>query len=215
MTRCLLLCNGEPPSRQLCRELARKANLIVAADGGANAARCYGITPDIIIGDLDSISPATRRFFSSATIEQVSRQDSTDLEKALDYLVNRKVGSVIIAGATGRRIDFTLANLSVLWNYALHFQLTVVNDGWMAIPVGRALKVSARKGTTVSIIPFGPCTGITLKGLQYPLHNARMRIGQIGVSNVVVRSPFSVQVRKGRMLLIIFDVKARPVRHAS
>ena len=80
----------------------------------------------------------------------------------------------------------------------------------MALPAGRAVKVSARKGTTVSLIPFGRCTGITLKGLQYPLNNATMRVGEIGVSNAVVRSPFSIQVRNGRMLLIIFDPKAGP-----
>jgi thiamine pyrophosphokinase len=211
MINSLLFCNGEPPSRQLCRRLARKADVIVAADGGANIARRYGITPNVIIGDLDSISAATRRFFGPSTIKRVSTQYSTDLEKALDYLVTQEVTSVTILGVTGKRVDFTLGNLSVLWNYTSRFRLTVVHDGWMAMPIVKELRVRARKETTVSLIPFGPCAGITLKGLEYPLHNARMRIGEIGVSNVVVRSPFSVKVKKGRMMLIIFDENARPV----
>ena len=207
----IVLCNGEPPSRQLCRRLARKADGIVAADGGANIARRYGITPDVIIGDLDSISAATRRFFGPSSIKRVSTQYSTDLEKALDYLVTQEVTSVAILGVTGKRIDFTLGNLSVLWNYTQRFRVTVVHDGWVAMPIVKELSVMAREKTTVSLIPFGTCAGITLKGLKYPLHNARMRIGEIGVSNVVVRSPFSVKVKKGRMMLIVFDQNAKPV----
>ncbi len=199
----LLICNGEPPSATLARKLASKADLVIAADGGANAARRLGIRPHVIIGDLDSITLATRRFFSSSNILQVKRQDNTDLEKALDYLLTQKIKDVTIIGATGRRIDFTLGNLSVIWNYTSSMSLTFVGDDWKAMPVQFRKKFTAKVGTTVSLIPFGSCGGITLKGLRYPLTNATMKVGEIGVSNVVKQSPFSVAVRKGKMLLFI------------
>ncbi len=201
----LVICNGEPPSRGLARKFARDVDLIVAADGGANGARRLGIRPHVIIGDLDSITPSTRRFFSSASILRVRRQDNTDLEKALDYLAKRKVNEVTIVGATGNRVDFTLGNFSVVWNYTSSMHLTFVGDGWRAIPVTSSEEIAAPPGTTVSLVPFGSCSGITLKGLQYPLANARMRIGEIGVSNVVKSSPFRVTVRRGKMILFIVD----------
>jgi thiamine pyrophosphokinase len=201
----LILCNGEPPPRSLCLKLAGRADLIVAADGGANTARQYGITPNVIIGDLDSIKPATRRFFSSVKFVRVTRQDNTDLEKALDYVADNGITTVTIAGATGRRIDFTLGNLSVLWNYTSSFRIIVAGNLWRALPITREISVHAARGTKVSIIPFGQCGGVTLKGLRYPLRNATLRVGEIGVSNVVVRSPFSVRVKKGKLLLIVFD----------
>ncbi len=201
----LIICNGEPPSRTLARKLASQARLIVAADGGANVARRYGIRPHVIIGDLDSIKPATQRFFASSTIIQVNRQDNTDLEKALDYLLERRVKRATIIGATGKRIDFTFGNLSVIWHYTSSIDLTLVADGWKAMPVGRVRKVKAAIGSTVSLIPFGPCSGITLKGLHYPLTNARMKVGEIGVSNLVTSSPFSVRVREGHMLMFLMD----------
>jgi thiamine pyrophosphokinase len=185
--------------------LAREAAIVVAADGGANIARRYGIKPDIIIGDLDSVSRATLRFFLSSTILYVSRQDNTDLEKALDLLAARNIREVVIIGGTGKRIDFTLANLSVLWAYTSFVDITFMGDGWMAIPVGRKKVVKTRVGTTVSLIPFGDCSGITLKGLRYPLTNATMRVGEIGVSNVVRNSPFTVVVKRGKMMLILLD----------
>ena len=200
-----VICNGEPPSRRLAKRLARNADIIVAADGGANAARRLGITPHIIIGDLDSVSRSTREFFSSALVFRVKRQDNTDLEKALDYLVDRNVNDVTIICATGRRIDFTFGNFSVAWNYTSSMRLTFVGDGWRANPVTSPSQFSAPPKTTVSLIPFGHCSGITLKGLQYPLSNATMRVGEIGVSNVVKKSPFRVKVKCGKMLVFIMD----------
>jgi thiamine pyrophosphokinase len=203
-SRTLLLCNGEPPSRGLLKRLASGADTIVAADGGANAALRSGITPDVIIGDLDSLLPKTRKAFSRSHVIRIRRQDNTDLEKALDFISAYSPGEVAIAGATGGRIDFTLGNLSVFWNYTRALSMTFVGDGWRAFPVGRRRTVEARRGSTVSLVPFGKCSGITLRGLRYTLSDAVMRPGEIGVSNVVIRSPFNVTVRRGRMLLVIF-----------
>ena len=206
----LVIGNGEPPSRALARRLARESGYVVAADGGANVARRYGIRPDVIIGDLDSITQTTRRHFVAATVLHVARQDNTDLEKALDFLAAHGTKKAIIIGITGNRIDFTLGNLAVLWNYTAFLAPMVVGDGWHIVPVGREQKYSAAVGTTVSLIPFGPCDGITLRGLRYPLKNAGMKIGEIGVSNVVKSSPFTVKVQRGKMMMVVFaDAAAR------
>jgi len=223
----LLICNGEPPSARLARKLASAADLVIAADGGANTARLLGIRPHVIIGDLDSMTLATKRFFAGSKgltpllgdgvstrlprpegrgyvqVIQVKRQDNTDLEKALDYLRANHINDVTIIGATGGRVDFTLSNLSVLWNYVPSMTLTIVGDGWKAMPVESGKKIKAKPGTTVSLIPFGRCSGITLQGLFYPLSNATMKVGEIGVSNVVETSPFSITVRRGNMLMFV------------
>lgn len=201
----LIICNGEPPARRLARKLATRADLIVAADGGANAARRLGVRPDVIIGDMDSISKTTRWFFSSSTFILVKRQDNTDLEKALDYLQDQRIKNVTIFGATGGRIDFTLGNLAVLWNYTRSMNITMVGDDWQAFPIVLTKRIVAKVGTTVSLIPFGICSGVTLRGLQYPLTDATMKVGEIGVSNVVKQSPFSVTVRRGKMMVFIMD----------
>ena len=199
----LLLCNGDPPGRLLARRLARASDWIVAADGGANAARALGLVPDVIIGDLDSLKPATRRAFHTSLILRVSRQDNTDLEKALDFLAAHRVRTVTILGATGNRVDFTLGNFSVFWKYSSLLDLRFAGDSWYAVAVGEKRTVRAPRGTTVSLLPFGPCRGVTLRGLRYPLTDATMRVGDTGLSNVVARSPFTVRVRRGAMLLLV------------
>jgi thiamine pyrophosphokinase len=204
--RALLICNGEQPSRPLARRLARLADYIVAADGGANRARKLGITPDLIIGDLDSISPATRKFFSLTPVLRVARQDNTDMEKALDHLLFSSLAwEVLIIGATGYRVDHTLGNLAVLSNYSRHIRVVACGDGWHAFPVGQTERVYASVGTTVSLIPFSACHGVTLRGLKYPLRNASLRAGQVAVSNKVQRSPFTISVRRGTMLAVVLE----------
>jgi thiamine pyrophosphokinase len=192
----------------LLGRLRRGVDAVIAADGGANAARAAGIRPDAIIGDLDSITPATRRHFASSRIIRVQRQDNTDLEKVLDILAAEGFGDVMIAGATGRRLDFTLGNLSIAWLYARKLRLRFVGDGWQAIPLTGRISMTAPRGTTVSLVPFGSCSGISLRGLRYPLTNAALTRGAVAVSNVVVRSPFTVSVRRGRMLLVVLAAPA-------
>jgi thiamine pyrophosphokinase len=207
--QALLLCNGDPPPRTFLRKLIAESGYVVAADGGANIARRIGIRPRVIIGDLDSISAGTKRYFASTLLLRVRRQDNTDLEKGLDFILAQGYRKVVIAGATGKRIDFTLANLSLLWRYTDRLDVEAVGDGWRALPVRGKLALHARRGTTVSIIPFGRCRGVTLRGLKYPLRNASLHVGQVGVSNVVATSPFTVEVREGKLLVLILDQKSR------
>jgi thiamine pyrophosphokinase len=201
--RAIVLCNGEPPSASLLRRLVRQADIVVAADGGANIARTCGVRPDVIIGDLDSLTPATRSWFRTSRLLRVGRQDNTDLEKALDFLREEGVHEVVIAGAAGKRLDFTLGNLSVAFLYRRSMRIRFVGDDWQAIPLGGRNRLHAPRGTTVSLIPFSSCAGITLRGLAYPLTAASLNRGAIAVSNVVTRSPFTVTLRSGRLLLVI------------
>lgn len=205
----VLLCNGEPPSQGLLKRAVRGADVFVCADGGANAARRYGVQPDLIAGDLDSVSRTTLQWCTRARIVRVRRQDNTDLEKTLDLLLKESVTGVLILGIAGGRLDMTLGNLSVLWNYTSRLRITCAGDGWRAHPVVGTLVLTARPGATVSLVPFGACSGITLHGLKYPLRNARMPVGTIGVSNVALRSRISVTVTRGHMLVLVHEWRAR------
>jgi len=199
----LVVCNGQPPRRAMLRSLTARAALVVAADGGANVCREHGVAPDVIIGDLDSISRETLRRSAGSLLLRVRRQDNTDLEKALDFLAANDVPEAVVVGADGRRIDFTLGNFSVLWRYFGRIALTVAGDGWYAIPVRGMMSINAPAGTVVSVIPNGTVAGLTLRGFRYPLRGATMRLGEIGVSNVIRRRPASVSVRSGSLLVIV------------
>jgi thiamine pyrophosphokinase len=200
----LLLCNGELPSRALARRCRGMADHFVAADGGANSARMLGLTPDLIIGDLDSITPATRRTFHDVATLRIQRQDNTDIEKALDHIRKHGGRKVIVLGATGGRIDMTLATLSVCWQYVAGLDLVIAADGWYAVPLRGTRAFDAPTGTRVSLIPFGPCSGITLQGLRFPMMSGKLRVGEVAVSNVVRSRRFGVTVKRGNLLVVVF-----------
>jgi thiamine pyrophosphokinase len=180
------------------------ADHVVAADGGANSARILGLTPDLIIGDLDSITPATRRAFHDVPTLRIRRQDNTDTEKALDHIRKHGGRKVIVLGATGGRIDMTLATLSVCWQYVAGMDLVIAADGWYAVPLRGTQTFDAPTGTRVSVIPFGACSGITLRGLRFPLVNGTLGVGEVAVSNVTRSRRFSVTVKRGNLLVVVF-----------
>lgn len=203
MKRALVVLNGDPPSKRLLHRLARKADLLVAADGGANVCFRHGISPDVIIGDLDSIRPGVQQRFRRVRTVRIAEQNSTDFEKALAFLRREKVSEVAVTGMTGGRVDFTLGNFLSLWRFLPHFDLRVFGEGWFALPVKSRLDLSVPSGTVVSLLPFGRATGVTLSGFCYPLSHATLAYGSLGVSNVTTRKGSRVTLRSGRLLAVV------------
>src|SRR5258708_37350148 len=87
LLHALIIANGPLPPLPMVRRVRERADLVVCADGGANRARSAGITPDIILGDLDSLLAATRRFYRGTPLFRIPDQESTDLEKAILFCI--------------------------------------------------------------------------------------------------------------------------------
>lgn len=182
--------------------LLRERSFILCADGGANKARRLGIRPDVIVGDLDSISPATRKFFTHVETIHIGDQDSTDLEKSFEYLLSKKIFDVVVVGAMGGRPDHSLANLSILKKYHARLKLRY-SDPYCDIQIiDRRIEFDLEVGSMVSLMPLGRCSGITTVGLRYPLRNESLELGvREGTSNEVISSPAKISVRSGNLLL--------------
>ncbi|HTR81468.1 MAG TPA: thiamine diphosphokinase [Bacteroidota bacterium] len=204
----LVICNGEVLSKKEIAPLLKENPFIVCADGGADKARARGIRPDVIIGDLDSISPGTRSYFSDVRTIHVKSQHSTDLEKALTFLLKHGYRSAVVAGTMGGRPDHAYTNFSILKKYQRRMDLLFVDPLCDIRIVGRSIAFDASVGTIVSLMPLGRCDGISTTGLKYPIRNGSLELGvHEGASNKVVSSPVTVSVKKGSLLLFI--VKSR------
>ncbi|MDD8017983.1 MAG: thiamine diphosphokinase [Bacteroidota bacterium] len=198
----LVICNGEMPSKKLLLPLLRKKPFIICADGGANKARAFGITPHVIIGDLDSITRQTRHFFSSVPIIHVADQYSTDLEKALNYLLANRYTSATIVGATGDRPDHALSNFSILLKYHSLLPIQFFDEHCTVEIIKKRIRFTATIGQQISLVPMGKCSGITTSGLKYPLKKESLELGvREGSSNEALRTAVTVSVEKGSLLL--------------
>lgn len=199
----LILANGEPPSQKMFEHMTDWADVFIAADGGGNAAQTLGKMPDIVIGDMDSYRSHEHEPYK---IIRDPDQYSNDLEKALTLAQKKGATSVRVLGATGRRLDHTLKNLSVLKQFNNHFQeITFYDNEVIILLLPNQYSEEITPGTAVSLFPLsGKVIGVTTSGLKYPLTDGVLENGvQDGSSNTVVSSPVQISHRKGDLLLFI------------
>ncbi|SRR5579883_939210 len=209
MATALLMLGGEFEEETLIRELAIVSSLIVAADSGAEHLRRLDIRPHAIIGDLDSITSETLRFYekSNSNIIRISEQEHNDFEKSLRWIEASYTGEVHIFGLTGKRTDHTLSNLSVMLRYAPKFDRLVAHDKWgyheFILP-GNPYSVNCDPATLISLTPFGIAEGIVTKNLTYPLQHETLELGaREGLSNIATDTPVSISITGGALLVSV------------
>ncbi|NIT56259.1 MAG: thiamine diphosphokinase [Aliifodinibius sp.] len=203
MKSILILCNGSPPSQQLFNKYRAKTDYFIAADGGANIALKLGVIPDVIIGDLDSYEGSEKE--SSEIIFRPS-QELNDLEKALQHAQKEGGAYIYILGATGHRLDQTLKNLSVLKQFSPNFdQIRMADNFGETRLLPPTFSDDFTIGTQLSLFPLsGKVTGITTKGLKYPLNNEFLKNGvRDGSSNEVIDNPVQITHKQGDLLMFV------------
>ena len=166
--QAVILANGEYPAHELPLRLLAEAQFVVCSDGAANEYISRGHTPDVIIGDGDSLLPEYKKRFSSIIL-QISDQETNDQTKAVHYLQSKGIRKIAIVGATGKREDHTLGNISLLVEYMRSgMEVRTVTDYGTFIPVSDTQSFASHPGQQVSIINFG-AEGLKGEGLFYPL----------------------------------------------
>lgn len=203
--RALLIGNGEQLAPRVLQSLAKQADYILAADGGADKALACGVTPDGVIGDLDSVSPRTQKSLKERILH-VPTQENTDLEKAILWLKKHHFTHVTLVGFVGDRWDFSVGNLLALARFARTLEICVAGDHWRLVPLVRTAEFTCKKNKRISIIPVKTCTGVTLTGLKYPLTNVRLTPGTTRtLSNQTASTRFGVSFTRGA-LLVYYEV---------
>lgn len=203
----LLIGNGETQETAFLQHLARQADLILAADGGADRALSAGVRPDVVIGDLDSVSPQAKKILPAEKFIFVNNQNNTDLEKALDYLIAHQCTQCTLTGFIGGRWDFTFGNFLSVYPYLDKMDICVAGKGWKIWPLTHSVTKNVRPGARVSLIPAADCQNVTLQGLVYPLEHANLSLGRTGqtLSNMAKLSEIKILFDKGFLLLYIED----------
>jgi len=201
--RAVILCDGEPPSRNLLSNEIQNGQLFIVADGGAYTVLKYNLKPDIVIGDMDSFTPEENYDFN---ILEDPDQDSNDLEKALNYALKEECTDVVVLGAAGQRIDHTLKNLSVLKQFTPKFTTIHFRDNYgktFILPKNYTLNQPI--GTVVSLFPLsGKVEGIKTSGLKYPLNNESLENGiRDGSSNEIEHTPAKISYDSGDLLIFL------------
>ena len=183
-----------------------KTDFHIAADGGANFLKSHSLKPNIIIGDLDSLDKDIFKETSSEAILFEEEQQTNDADKAVRYSLEKGAKTVHLLGAAGKRQDQFLANLEVMYKYSSQLEIILWTETeLMKFICGRWEEALALE-TIVSLLPvFGGASGVTTTGLAYPLEKQKLEPGKIpsGVSNLVSSSPVVIDIKEGKLLLVL------------
>ena len=178
---------------------------IICADGGYDLALAEGITPDVVIGDLDS---TTANLGPDVTVlRSPSHKDVTDTALCLDYALDQGYNNVLIVGGLGGRLDHTVANLQNLFHYTMNSMSIMISDEKnivMAL-INDEMYLPNMDGYSLSLFSFGErCNGVTVSGVMYPLNNHCLTNSfPLGVSNEFVDEDAYIKVEDGQLLVIL------------
>jgi thiamine pyrophosphokinase len=210
--RIIIFANGNLPNLEKARALIRPDDFILCADGGTRHALALGLTPNVVIGDLDSVTGEERRKMKNLGVEVVefSRdKNETDLELAINHALTLNPSQILILAALGGRMDQTLANISLLGNSSLVTHNLRITDGVEEIFFCRdQAKVEGRSGDIVSLIPWqGEVTGVFTENLKWQLHHETLYPDKTrGISNEMTADVATITIKSG-LLLIVHSIR--------
>jgi thiamine pyrophosphokinase len=210
MRAAVVFIGGDPPDPRVVDRLPAE-RFVIAADSGLDHAFALGVTVDLVVGDLDSVSgdALARAEALEIPIERHRPdKDATDTELALDAAVDRGAEHIVVVSAVGDRLDHSLGALLALARPSLGGRLV---EAWWgrahvtAIQGPTQHSIDAPADTLVSLLPLhGAACGITTTGLRYPLRAETLPAGSSrGVSNEVNDPPASVELDRGCLLVVL------------
>lgn len=181
---------------------------VIAADSGGEVARVLGLDVDLVIGDLDSISPSALERLEQSDVRVESHpadKDTSDLELALAAAVALAPERILVIGGGGGRLDHELGELLLLAGEAYAGVQIDAQLGAAAVHVIRGKRVlCGETGELVSLFALqGPATGVETEGLVYPLRRETLVPGSTrGLSNVFVATQACVRLEHGVLLAV-------------
>ena len=170
MFDAVIVAGGEFPTAKQPLEVLNDASFVVCCDGAADRYIATGCVPDAIVGDGDSISAGNREKFAHL-LHIISEQESNDQTKAVRHLMERGMRRIAIVGATGKREDHTIGNISLLIEYArTGCDVRSFTDHGVFIPCNGTTTHKCRKGQQVSIFSI-TARDLSAEGLLYPIYD--------------------------------------------
>ena len=177
----IILANGQYPSHPAALNMLHTAGTIICTDGSANKLLENGLTPNVIIGDMDSTTVGKDSF--KGLYVKISDQDNTDLDKALEWCKVNSLSQLTVLGTSQLREDHTIGNLMLLANYSDELDINFVTDYFTITCHHGKQSFTSFKQQLVSLLPVEDIKSITTEGLEFPLIDELFPLSSRGISN--------------------------------
>ena len=180
----VILCDGDFPKNPYPRMILQNADFIICCDGALdsflrNRQKIFSFDklPDVIVGDMDSLRPTHKKAFAELIVSS-DDQETNDMTKAFRYAVDKvgNLASITILGATGKREDHTIGNMSLLMDYATDpaaagIEIQMISDWSTIFPITDTFEFSCGTGRRISILTPDNSLKIRSTGLQWKTDN--------------------------------------------
>lgn len=183
---------------------------IIAVDKGLESLYLLKVLPNHIVGDFDSVNKNIINFYLDKNIQihkYNPEKDYTDTDIAIKLAINLNSNNITILGATGTRIDHTLANIHILCSCLesqINCELIDSNNKIYLINSNKKIENKHSYGKYISLIPLtSTVNGVTLKGFKYPLQDYTLKIGEsLGISNEIANDVATIELKEGILIVI-------------
>lgn len=197
----VIVADGTFPTHDIPLGYLRNAKRIVCCDGSAQSLIIAGLQPDAIVGDLDSLDDELLTRYADRIFLDES-QDTNDLTKAALWCREMGYKDIVIVGATGKREDHTIGNISLLAEYIKDLNVIMVTDTGIFLPYLKSGVIDSFPGQQISIFSIDPETEISSEGLRYPLSGTKIKNWWFATLNESLGDKFSLEF-EGRIIVYL------------
>ena len=202
----VVLANGEFPINQIPLSLLQRPIPVVCCDGAIEALDKIGKTPLALIGDGDSVSEELKNKYLDRW-HFIADQETNDLTKAMNYCIEKGFKEVAILGATGKREDHTLANISLLIEYSKQVNVRMFTDYGVFVPISQTTTLSSFAKQQVSIFSLDANNPLTSKKLRYPIENRKFKYWWEASLNEAIEENFTLFTESEVIIYQTYEVK--------
>ena len=194
-----IVADGTFPQHEVPLNYLKNAKRVVCCDGSASSLVLAGLEPDAIVGDMDSLSEELAIRYADRIFMDES-QDTNDLTKVVVWCRENSYRDIVIVGATGKREDHTLGNISLLTEYSKDMNVIMVTDTGILRPFLSDAEIESFPGQQVSIFSIDPEMEVTSNGLKYPLTKTKITNWWFATLNEALGNSFSLEF-SGRLIV--------------
>lgn len=206
--KAIITAGGKAPSRELLMNELEPECIIICADSGADYLYSYGIVPNYLIGDFDSITEEILAYYKNTdcVIQRFPKEkDFTDTQLALYKAIELGASTIVFLGCTGSRLDHTLGNITLLLQcLEKNIDGYIVDDNNIISLTDQSVDLVGRSGENFSLLAYN-CTAhnLNITGAKYELNNYDLQIGDpLTLSNEFLKEKVNISFKAGKLLIM-------------
>ena len=192
----LLCADGEWPPESVWKPLSETCDVIVGVDGGTDAALSRNLGVTMATGDFDSIT--------DTEVDRIALpdQNSSDLEKTLQYASENGAEVVKIVGVEGGEIDHQLAAFAALVEAPSELEISMHMSEHVVMRCLDNLELVLDEGTKLSLFAFTACANVSISGVEFPLDGEPLAFSTRGLHNVALGGAIHIE-SDGALVVVI------------